>query len=484
MKNVYKILFFLILTISVNQLHAKVDSNNSINEKKTTHKSDTYLASPSATITSSASSVCKDGATSPTITFTGTGGTAPYVFTYKINNGPNLTTDASTSDVITLYVPTTVAGTFIYTLISVHDAALPMDEISLTDSVTIEVYTLPTISGTLNTCIGSNASLSGSGTANGTTPWESSDPLVATVNNSGLVTGISAGTTTITYTNNNGCSVSKTFTVNSPPTVDFTFTNNNQCSGTSVQFNTTSTGVTYTWNFGDGNSSTERNPTHVFNNTNGNEAQSFSTTLTLTDANGCKNSITKLVSIKSPSTSLNSNAESGIYNGFPIFKVCTNNVSTIKFVNTSTTKSTNANYEINWGDSSDNYISDKFNVPESHTYSVGLWTLTYTITSNSGCSITREYKVFVGNNPAVGIVNPGNTNVCINTPLTFPITGTENNPPGTIYTVTFNDDSAPKIFNHPPPDSITHTFSKSSCGINSVSGTSSIFFGFGSFFIL
>ena len=296
MKNVYKILFFLILTISVNQLHAKVDSNNSINEKKTTHKSDTYLASPSATITSSASSVCKDGATSPTITFTGIGGTAPYVFTYKINNG-NLTTAASTGDDFTIQAPTTSEGTFIYTLISVHDAALPMTEILLTGSVTIEVYTLPTISGTLNTCIGSSSNLSGSGTANGTTPWESSDPLVATVNNSGLVTGISAGTTTITYTNNNGCSVSKTFTVNSPPTVDFTFTNNNQCSGTSVQFNTTSTGVTYTWNFGDGNSSTERNPTHVFNSL-GCGTKNFNVSLTITDSNGCSDTTIKPVTIK------------------------------------------------------------------------------------------------------------------------------------------------------------------------------------------
>src|SRR5690606_5596729 len=80
---------------------------------------------------------------------------------------------------------------------------------------------------------------------------------------------------------------------------------------------------------------------------------------------------------------------------------------------------------------------------------------------------------FVGNNPAVGLENPGNTDICIDASLTFPITGTENNPPGTTYIVSFNDGSASLTFNHPPPPSVTHTFLTGSCGTTSSNGSTS-----------
>ena len=64
----------------------------------------------------------------------------------------------------------------------------------------------------------------------------------------------------------------------------------------------------------------------------------------------------------------------------------------------------------------------------------------------------------------MGLGNPGNTNVCIGETLTFPITGTANNPAGTIYPVTFSDGSASQVFTHPAPASVSHTFTKTSCG--------------------
>ncbi len=262
-----------------------------------------------------------------------------------------------------------------------------------------------------------------------------------------------------------------TIIVNPLPAADFTFIDT-QCSGTAIQFTSTVSGnpnFSYLWDFGGSggaNTSTNPNPTHVFNNTNGNATQSFNVTLTVTDKNGCEKKITKVVTIQNPDTTLNSDAVSDIYNGFKTFRVCTNTNSEIQFINASTTSTTNDSYTISWGDSTPDFTSTTFSTT-THTYTVGLWTLTYTVKSENGCSISRIYKVFVGNNPAVGIGNPGNTNICISTPLTFPITGTENNPPGTIYTITFNDGSTPIIFNHPPPPSVTHTFLKSSCGVTS-----------------
>ncbi|MBF6642157.1 gliding motility-associated C-terminal domain-containing protein [Flavobacterium sp. J49] len=167
---------------------------------------------------------------------------------------------------------------------------------------------------------------------------------------------------------------------------------------------------------------------------------------------------------------LNSSANSIVFNGFTTFRECSNQASQIDFFNSSTTTATNTNYTINWGDGSPNFTGTSW-TNLSHTYQVGLWTLTYTITAQNGCNIVKIYKVFVGNNPAVGLGNPGNTDICISSSLTFPITGTDNNPPGTTYVVTFNDGSAPINFNHPPPASVTHNFLISSCGTTSTSGT-------------
>lgn len=167
---------------------------------------------------------------------------------------------------------------------------------------------------------------------------------------------------------------------------------------------------------------------------------------------------------------LNSSADSINFNGFTTYRVCSNQAAQIDFFNASTTIPTNTNYTINWGDGTPNFTGTSWTIL-AHTYQVGLWTLTYTITAQNGCSIIKIYKVFVGNNPAVGLGNPGNTDVCISSSLTFPITGTDNNPPGTTYVVTFNDGSPPINFNHPPPASVTHTFLISSCNTTSTSGS-------------
>lgn len=295
MKQIYIAILFLLVC----QLGLAVEKNN--------------LLPPSASIAGT-TTVCQNAA-SPLITFTGSGGTAPYTFTYKINGGTNQTiTTTGTNISITVSVPTGTSGTFTYSLVSVHDATLPITEQTITGQTAV-----------VNVNIQANASL-------------------------------------------------------------------------------------------------------------------------------------------------NSTAVADTFNGFPVFKICSNQPTQIDFFNTSTTTSTNTNYTINWGDSTPNFTGTSW-ASLSHTYQVGLWTMTYTITAQNGCNIVKIYKVFVGNNPAVGLGNPGNTDICISSSLTFPITGTDNNPPGTTYVVTFNDGSAPINYNHPPPASVTHNFLISSCGTTSTSGT-------------
>jgi len=254
--------------------------------------------------------------------------------------------------------------------------------------------------------------------------------------------------------------------------IDYSFTNN-QCSGTQVQFTSSVTGAgtfSYTWEFGDATTSTQQNPSHSFTANPGTGTQTFNVKLTVTNTTTtCVQSITKSVGIKQPpDATINSNATSDYFNGEPIFKTCSTSSAIVTFTNPSSTA--NVNYVIDWGDGTPNFSTTSWN-STTHPYAVGFWNLTYSITGQNGCAVTKTYKVFVGSNPEVSFGTPGSTDNCSPSPLTFPITGTSNNPVGTTYTVTFNDGSPAEVFNHPPPSSITHIFLKSSCGIISSDGS-------------
>jgi len=101
-----------------------------------------------------------------------------------------------------------------------------------TQSATVTVNPLPTITGTLNVCDGSTNLLTGSGIGQPTATWYSATTAVATVSTTGVVTGVSPGTSVITYKNNNGCTQSATVTVNPLPTITGTL---NICNGSTIQ---------------------------------------------------------------------------------------------------------------------------------------------------------------------------------------------------------------------------------------------------------
>ena len=88
---------------------------------------------------------------------------------------------------------------------------------------TVTVVTTPTvaaITGTLSVCVGANTTLADASLGG---VWTSSNTAKATVNSSGVVHGVAAGTTTITYTVTSGGSCTAyavaTVTVNAVPTV-------------------------------------------------------------------------------------------------------------------------------------------------------------------------------------------------------------------------------------------------------------------------
>jgi gliding motility-associated-like protein len=80
---------------------------------------------PNATIAVTNTLECVNSTDNPTVTFTGTGGTAPYTFTYTINGTlpAQTVTTAGTDASITIPVPTNVVGLFDYEIVGVKNAS-------------------------------------------------------------------------------------------------------------------------------------------------------------------------------------------------------------------------------------------------------------------------------------------------------------------------------------------------------------------------
>lgn len=114
----------------------------------------------------------------------------------------NVSNASITSSPLTVPVAAgVVAGTYNGTLTVTNASGCT----STGNSFTLTINAKPTISGTLGACTGSTTQLTGSGIPALSTPWASSATGIATVNSSGLVTGVTVGSSTITYTDINGC---------------------------------------------------------------------------------------------------------------------------------------------------------------------------------------------------------------------------------------------------------------------------------------
>ena len=172
---------------------------------------------------------------------------------------------------------------------------------SVTKSLTIN--SLPAapaaITGTTTVCAGSTTALADA-TAGGV--WSSSSASVATVSGAGVVTGVSAGTTTIFYTvsNGSGCTnaSSTTVTVNPRAAQPSTFTKSS-ASVTQGQTNvayavTNVSGVTYSWSYsgtGATITGTTSSVTISFSKT------ATAGTLSVTATNGCGTSAARTLAI-------------------------------------------------------------------------------------------------------------------------------------------------------------------------------------------
>ena len=230
-------------------------------------------------------------------------------------------------------------------------------------------------------------------------------------------------------------------TVTDPPSISFTFTNDGACSNETIDFTSSVTGdgpFSYTWNFGDGSTSTEENPSHTYNSL-GIGLQNFSVTLTVTDNNTCTSSVAEIVNVQNTPDisffsggSLKNCAAQG--DGFEV-----------EFYNSSASSSDITSYTFDWGDGSSETINGA-DFPANanailHTYDIGVFTLVISAINSAGCSNEVEFEVIYGNDPGGGLQSPPNTSgICYPTEeLGFGIVGWGENSEETIYELDFGD---------------------------------------------
>jgi len=161
-----------------------------------------------------------------------------------------------------------------------------------------------------------------------------------------------------------------------------------------------------------------------------------------------------------------------------VVRVCSGVPSVnISIFNNSSTINANASYRINWGDGSpvEQHDNSTFNSASllTHTYEgFGFYDLTVSVESDGSiCDNVGEFQVYIGSNPSVGLGTPGNTvGLCAPVTLTFPITGTADNPAGTRYDVLINGETVASYTQENVPEFYTHTFTESSCGQTTSTG--------------
>lgn len=210
---------------------------------------------------------------------------------------------------------------------------------------------------------------------------------------------------------NNGCTDTATvvITVNEMPTAGFSF--NNVCFGSLVNFTDTSNangGVITNWNWDFQNNgivdNTNQNPTHGYPNSG-----NFNVELMVKTSAGCKDSVVQTVYVN-PLPVAN----------FSAADVCLS--ATTVFIDSSTISSGSIT---GWAWNFDDGVGTSTVQNPTYTYTTsGLYNVSLTVTSDSGCTHTISKAVNVSNNPTASIAT---TDVCFGVVANFNSTGSNGN---------------------------------------------------------
>jgi gliding motility-associated-like protein len=246
------------------------------------------------TITPTLSDVCL-GSTTTKLTYTSTG--TPTKYSIDWNSAANtagltdLTDVALGASPVNITIPGNLpAGTYTGSLTAKNASGCS----SAAQTVTFKVNAGPTILGTSTLCVGD--SKADWKPTTGVT-WSTSAAGVATIASGATLTGVSAGTATITATDNTTqCTSTKSVTVNAKPTINGTLT---LCEGATTQLTGSGTAAASNpWVSATTSNATVSNSGLVTGvaNANGNSI------ITYTDNNGCVNTATVTVNPKITTT--------------------------------------------------------------------------------------------------------------------------------------------------------------------------------------
>ncbi len=186
---------------------------------------------------------------------------------------------------------------------------------TVADSVTVTVFSAQASSVTPDTsiCNGSSVQLSASSGASYT--WSPATGLNNAFISSPLATPDSSITYTVHVTSSSGCSWSDSVHIEvSEVNADMTFSGNVGCAPVTVQFTDLSSSTvpiaSWTWDFGDGNTSSLQNPSHTFTSVG-----IFTVNLTIETTAGCLDTVSKTVETSSPSVVADAGSDVTICSG-------------------------------------------------------------------------------------------------------------------------------------------------------------------------
>ncbi|MGX5817068.1 Ig-like domain-containing protein [Chitinophaga lutea] len=258
---------------------------------------------------------------------------------------------------------------------------------SVTQDITVNALpVVPAITGTPDVCVGSATSLANT-LAGGT--WTSSNPAVASITTTGVVSGIAAGTATITYevTNAAGCKSSQTITitVNALPVMTPITGATTVCEGgTTTLSHATAGGVWVSTNIAIA-------AVDAAGVVTGMSAGTVDITYTVMNAAGCTESETIAVTVSAPPTPAPVTGTT---------TVCTGNTTTLA----------NADPGGTWS-SSNTAVATVSATGEVSGLTAGTATITYTVNHAGGCVTTASATIMVSAPPTVSAIT-GITNFC------------------------------------------------------------------------
>lgn len=190
-----------------------------------------------------------------------------------------------------------------------------------------------------------------------------------------------------------GCNSQSIQTINSVatgPLISFSVSNPNAnpniCQSTPVTFNNTTIGsvTSYSWSFGDGNTSTQTSPQNTYSTTG-----SYPVTLQANNAAGCQNSLTQTITVYTRPTP-------GFSVAAPPFS-CAGTASLFTDTTPNPTDSNLTSWNWNFGDAANGSSSSR---NPSYTYSTAAsYSVSLTVTTNFGCSNVLNKQVVIAPAP-------------------------------------------------------------------------------------